>query len=75
MPAGETSSLPLLSDEEVLFLRYACSDLTYNGISGKMGLSKRQVEHLGERLFEKLGVKSRVGLAVQALRMGLQPLE
>ena len=68
---GEEYSKLALSDTEQEFLRYSCSDLTYKQIADKMGLGKRTVEGYRENLFEKLGVKSRTGLALYALKLGI----
>ena len=63
-----------LSDSEQEFLKYACSDLTYKQIADKMNLSKRTIEGYRETLFNKLGVKSRTGLALYALKLGIDPI-
>lgn len=64
----------MLSDQEILFLKLACSDLTYKEIAQKMGLNPRSVDTLRDQLFTKLDVKSRVGLAMVALRHGIVTL-
>lgn len=61
----------LLSDQEILFLQLASSDLTYKEIAMKMTLNPRAVDGLRDHLFEKLEVKSRVGLAMFAIRQGI----
>ncbi|HEU4470500.1 MAG TPA: response regulator transcription factor [Flavisolibacter sp.] len=61
----------LLSDQEVSFLRLACSDLTYKEIAQEMQLSPRAVDALRDQLFMRLDVKSRVGLAMVAIRNGI----
>lgn len=61
----------LLSEQEVLFLQLACSDLTYKEIARQMGLNPRSVDTLRDQLFEKLDVKSRVGLAMVAIKQGV----
>lgn len=61
----------LLTDPELEFLRLACSDLTYKEIAVMMGLNPRSVDSLRDQLFLKLDVKSRVGLAMVALRHGI----
>jgi two-component system, NarL family, invasion response regulator UvrY len=53
------------------FLKLACSDLTYKEIAIKMGLNPRSVDSLRDQLFIKLDVKSRVGLAMVAIRHGV----
>lgn len=68
-------SMPLnnmvLSDQEVQFLKLACSDLTYKEIAQKIGLNPRTIDTLRDHLFIKLDVKSRVGLAMVAIRNGI----
>jgi two-component system, NarL family, invasion response regulator UvrY len=61
----------MLSDQEVSFLRLACTDLTYKAIAQEMGLTPRSVDVLRDSLFVKLDVKSRVGLAMVALKNGV----
>ena len=68
-------SMPLnnmvLSDQEVQFLKLACSDLTHKEIAQKLGLNPRTIDTLRDHLFIKLDVKSRVGLAMVAIRNGV----
>ena len=52
------------------FLRLACSELTYKEIADKMCLSPRTVDGYRESLFEKLEIKSRVGLVLFAIKNG-----
>ena len=61
----------VLNDQEVQFLKLACSDLTYKEIAQQMGLNPRAVDTLRDQLFFKLDVKSRVGLALVAIRQGV----
>lgn len=61
----------LLSDQEVDFLRLAASDKTYKEIAMDMKLNPRAVDNLRDHLFEKLEVRSRVGLAMYAIKKGL----
>jgi DNA-binding CsgD family transcriptional regulator len=58
----------MLSDMEITFLKYACSDMTYNKIAKEMNVKPRVVDLIRDNLFKKLGVKSRVGLAVSSIR-------
>ncbi|MGC4038671.1 MAG: response regulator transcription factor [Chitinophagaceae bacterium] len=60
-----------LSEREKEFLRYAATELTYKEIGGKMFCSSRTVESYRDSLFEKLHLKTRVGLVVYAIRHGL----
>jgi len=61
----------ILSEQEIEFLKYASTDLTYKEIACEMSLNPRSVDNLRDHLFEKLDVKSRVGLAMYAIRQGL----
>ncbi|GAB2533029.1 response regulator transcription factor [Spirosoma aerophilum] len=63
-----------LNHRERHFLQLACSDLTYVQIADKMCVSPRTVDGYRETLFERLQVKSRVGLVLSALRMGVVTL-
>ncbi|XZF13418.1 response regulator [Chitinophagaceae bacterium MMS25-I14] len=62
-----------LSDKEVQFLSYCCSELTYKEIAEKMRLSPRTVEGYRDNICEKLNVKSRTGLVMYALKIGVVP--
>ena len=57
-----------LSDREIAFLRLACSERTYVEIAGEMFVSERTVDGYRDALFKKLGVTTRVGLVLYAIR-------
>jgi len=61
----------MLNDKEAEFLKYACTDMTYKEIAQEMNLTPRTVDALRDQLFVKLDVKSRVGLAMVAIRNGV----
>ncbi|MET0465496.1 MAG: response regulator transcription factor [Chitinophagaceae bacterium] len=61
----------LLTVQEIQFMQMICSDLTYKEVAQKMGLNPRSVDTLRDQLFIKLDVKSRVGLAMLAIRHGI----
>ncbi|MCG2614187.1 response regulator transcription factor [Terrimonas sp. NA20] len=61
----------LLTTQELQFMQMICSDLTYKEVAQKMGLNPRSVDTLRDQLFIKLDVKSRVGLAMLAIRHGI----
>ena len=61
----------LLSDKEIKFIKYACSELTYKEIAMEMKLTPRIIDNYRDSLFDKLNVKSRVGLALYAVKNGL----
>lgn len=64
----------LLTEQELSFLKLACSDLTYKEIAQRMSLNPRAIDSLRDHLFVKLDVKSRVGLAMVAIRNGIVAL-
>ncbi|CAN5875293.1 response regulator transcription factor [soil metagenome] len=57
-----------LNDRETDFLKYACSEMTYKEIADKMFVSPRTIDGYRDALFEKLNVKTRVGLVMYAIR-------
>ena len=59
-----------LSEREVEFLKYTVTEMNYKEISEKMFCSPRTIENYRDSLFEKLELKTRVGLAVYALKNG-----
>jgi two-component system invasion response regulator UvrY len=60
-----------LTEQELEFLKLACSDLTYKEVAQRMRLNPRSVDSLRDQLFVKLDVKSRVGLALIAIKHGI----
>jgi DNA-binding NarL/FixJ family response regulator len=74
-PDGTADSMTItVSEREKEFLQYACTELTYKEIGEKMFCSARTVESYRDSLFEKLGVKTRVALALYAVKIGLHKL-
>ncbi|MEO8415163.1 MAG: response regulator transcription factor [Ginsengibacter sp.] len=63
-----------LTQREIEFLKYSCTELTYKEIGEKMYCSARTVESYRDSLFEKLHVKTRVALALYAVKTGLHKL-
>lgn len=59
-----------LSEREVAFLGYTATEMTYREIAEKMFCSPRTIENYRDSLFEKLDIRSRVGLAVYAIKNG-----
>lgn len=60
----------VISDRENEFLTYCCTEMTYKEIGEKMFCSARTVEGYRDALFDKLGLKTRVGLAVYSIKSG-----
>jgi two-component system, NarL family, invasion response regulator UvrY len=63
-----------LNEREIAFLRLACTEYTYKEIAEQMHLSPRTIDGYRDDLFEKLNIKSRVGLALFAVKNGLVTL-
>jgi two-component system, NarL family, invasion response regulator UvrY len=63
-----------LNDREIEFLKLACTEYTYKEIAEQMHLSPRTIDGYRDDLFEKLNIKSRVGLALFAVKNGLVTL-
>ncbi len=61
-----------ISDREKEFLKYTITEMSYKDISEKMFCSPRTVEGYRDSLFEKLDLKTRVGLAVYAIKNGFE---
>jgi DNA-binding NarL/FixJ family response regulator len=65
------NAAPKLTERETDFLNLTCTELTYKEIADQMNVSPRTVDGYRDALFEKLGVKSRVGLCLYAVRVGM----
>ncbi|MBL0145650.1 MAG: response regulator transcription factor [Chitinophagaceae bacterium] len=63
-----------LSERETDFLKYTCTELTYKEIAEKMFVSPRTIDGYRDALFEKLNVKTRVGLAIYAIKNAIVQL-
>jgi DNA-binding NarL/FixJ family response regulator len=61
----------MLTEIEIDFLKYACSELTYKEIAGNLKMNPRAIDGMRDNLFTKLDVKSRVGLAMYAIKHGV----
>lgn len=61
----------VLTDKELEFLKLTCSELSYKEIAEKMFISTRRVEDHRNALFEKLKIRSRVGLVMYAIKKGI----
>jgi two-component system invasion response regulator UvrY len=61
----------LLSDLELEFLKFVCSELTYKEIAVQLKMNPRAIDGMRDNLFTRLDVKSRVGLAMYAIKHGI----
>jgi DNA-binding NarL/FixJ family response regulator len=68
---SDIGTMARLSERELTFLRLACSEKTYLEIAGEMFVSERTVDGYRDALFRKLGVSTRVGLVLYAIRNGI----
>jgi len=62
------------NERELEFMRLVCTEWTYKEIADRMYLSPRTIDGYRDALFEKLNVRTRVGLAMYAVRHGIVPL-
>ena len=68
---SEAKNQTELSDREKEFLKLACTEMTYKEIAEKMFLSPRTIDGYRDALFEKLQLKTRVGLVMYAIKNGI----
>ncbi|MFY7816271.1 MAG: response regulator [Chryseobacterium taeanense] len=66
----ETAANVRISEREKEFLKYTVTELSYKEIADKMCCSPRTVESYRDQLCDKLDLKTRVGLAVFAIKNG-----
>lgn len=58
-----------LNQRELLFLRYAAMDISYNEIAGRMNLSRFTINDYRNSLYEKFDVHTRIGLVLLAAKL------
>jgi two-component system, NarL family, invasion response regulator UvrY len=68
---SEVVPVSALTDKEKEFLALVPTDFNYVEIAKKMSVSPRTVDDYREKLFKKLQVNSRMGLAIYAIRNDL----
>jgi DNA-binding NarL/FixJ family response regulator len=67
----DMSIINSLNEKEKRFVQLACSDHTYVEIAAQMFVSPKTVDNYRESVFEKFRIKSRVALALFAVKSGL----
>jgi DNA-binding NarL/FixJ family response regulator len=67
---AETPAVALTGTEQT-FLQLVSTDLSYKEIAGKLNVSVRTVDGYRDALYEKLDTRSRVGLALYAVKNGI----
>lgn len=60
-----------VTEREVEFLTYCCTELSYREIAQRMFVGVRTVHSYRDSLFEKLDLKTRAGLVIYAIRSGI----
>ena len=58
----------VLKDRELEFIKLACTEKTYKEIADIMCLSPKTIDGYRENLFQKLDVKTRIGLVLYAIK-------
>lgn len=66
--SGKSNSLHKFKDNEITFMKLACTELTYKEIAEKMFLSPKTIDGYRDSLFTKLNVRNRVGLVMYAVK-------
>lgn len=69
--SGEDYRRMKLTPNEKQFLELCCTELIYKEIAQQMGVSVRTVEGYRDEMFARLGVTTRTGLVIFALKNGL----
>ncbi len=67
----QAKSLLKLTEREIEFLKLACTEMTYKSIAAHMHVSPRTIDGYRDDLFEKLHLKTRIGLVLYALKNGI----
>jgi len=70
-PGSKLSGFVKLTEREMEFLKYTCTEKTYNEIAAEMFVSPRTIDGYRNSLCEKLQLKSRTGLALYAVKHGI----
>ena len=64
----------VFKDNELTFIKLACSEMTYKEIADVMHLSPKTIDGYRQDLFKRLNIKNRVGLVMFALKKNLMKL-
>ncbi|NTE05149.1 response regulator transcription factor [Agrobacterium tumefaciens] len=75
MTGGDISEkngiMNMINENELKFIKFACSDLTYDQIAEKMFLSPKTIDSYRGALFTRFAIKNRPGLILFAIKNGL----
>lgn len=74
-PDKDAKSQIVLSERELEFLKLVCDEreLTYDQMADSMGLSVKSIESYRTALFERFGIKSKVGLVLFSYKYQITP--
>ncbi len=61
----------MMSETEIEFLKLCCTEMTYKEIASEMKINPRAIDGIRDTLFTRLDIKSRVGLAMYAIKHGV----
>lgn len=60
-----------MSEREREFMKWACTEMTYQQIADVMKVSPKTIDGYREALFQRFNFKSRVGMAMYAVKHGI----
>lgn len=66
--ANDDSKKISLKEKEIVFIKHACTEKTYKEIASEMCLSPKTIDGYRECLFDKLEIKTRIGLVLYAIK-------
>ncbi|MCF8451290.1 MAG: LuxR C-terminal-related transcriptional regulator [Taibaiella sp.] len=75
MSKPKEQSSAAMNDNEIQFLKLCCRELTYKEIVDIMKISHLTIDGYRDQLFLKLNIKSRTGLVMYALKIGIATLD
>jgi len=64
----KTDEISCITKKEIEFLKHCASEMTYKEIAIKMGVATRTVDNYRQSLFDKLSIRSRVGLVLFSIK-------
>jgi len=67
----DLNTLVHLHEKETEFLKLCCTEFTYKEIAARLSVSPRTVDGYRDALFEKLNVKTRIGLVMFSVKNGI----
>lgn len=67
----ENNPMDEIRPQELVFLKLACTEMTYKEIAEIMCLSPKTIDGYRQSLFDKLNIKNRVGLVLFAMHQKL----